>query len=199
MDHIGWLEGLSSRGIRPGLNSIKSLLGALGDPQDGMRLIHVAGSDGKGSVCCMLESILLSAGYSTGLFSSPHILKVNESIRIDGKDISDNELDSVLGEVRKASESSGCACTNFEALTACALLCFRKRGVDIAIIEVGMGGRLDATNIITPEVSVINNISMEHTAYLGDTIGKIAFEKAGIMKPGVPCVTINTGETLEVI
>lgn len=197
--NILWLESLSSRGIRPGLDNIRGLLAALGDPQKGIRTVHVAGSDGKGSVCCMLESILLSAGYRTGMFTSPHILRVNESIRIDGTDISDELFDDYLSKVRKASSDSGIECTNFEALTACALLAFRNEGVDIAIVEVGMGGRLDATNLVEPEVTVINGISLEHTRYLGPDIKSIASEKAGIMKAGVPCVTANTGEALRVI
>ena len=197
--NILWLESLSSRGIRPGLDNIRGLLAALGDPQKGLRTVHVAGSDGKGSVCCMLESILRSAGYRTGMFTSPHILKVNESVRIDGEDISDVLLDGYLSKVREASSDSGIECTNFEALTACAILAFRTENVDIAIIEVGMGGRLDATNVVEPEVTVINGISLEHTRYLGPDIASIASEKAGIMKAGVPCVTANTGEALKVI
>lgn len=197
--NVEWLDGLNVRGIKPGLESITALLGALNDPQKGLRTIHVAGSDGKGSVCCMLESILIAAGYRVGMFTSPHILKVNECIRIDGDDISDDLLEDCLSKVKRASEGSGCQCTNFEALTACALTAFREEGVDIAIVEVGMGGRLDCTNLVEPEVTVINNISMEHTRYLGSTLEKIASEKAGIMKPDIPCVTINTGKALDVI
>ena len=196
---IEWLNGLSTKGIRPGLGSISALAKALGNPQEGLRTIHVAGSDGKGSVCCMLESILISAGYRVGMFNTPYILSVNESIRIDGRNIDDGLLDSYLLRVMKGSEEHAIDCTNFEALTACAFLCFREEKVDIAIIEVGMGGREDATNIIVPDVSVINNISLEHTAFLGDTVEEIAWQKAGIMKPGVPCVTINAGAALETL
>ncbi len=199
MDNIAWLDGLASRGIRPGLESITMLLDALHDPQKSLRTIHVAGSDGKGSTCCMLESILMAAGYKVGMFTSPHILKVNESLRMNGKDIGDEELNACLGKVREAATVSGCQCTNFEALTACAFLYFKEKNVDVAVIEVGMGGRLDSTNVISPDVSIICNISMEHTKYLGPTIRDIAYEKAGILKPGVPCVTINTGDALEVI
>lgn len=193
-----WLESLSTRGIRPGLESITCILDALGSPQKTYRTIHVAGSDGKGSVCCMLESILISAGYKVGMFTSPYVISVNESIRIDGRDISDEELEENLLMIRETSERT-CRCTNFEALAACAFLAFKEACVDIAIIEVGMGGRLDATNVLEPDVTVINNISMEHTQYLGNDLRSIAAEKAGIMKPGVPCVTINTGDALNVI
>lgn len=194
-----WLEGLSVRGIRPGLENIRNLLDALGEPQRSRRFIHVAGSDGKGSVCCMMESILKAAGYRVGMFTSPHILSVTECIRIDGKNISDALLERYLLQVRFAADAIGCECTYFEALTACALAAFRNEGTDINIIEVGMGGRLDSTNVLEPDVTVINNIGMEHTQYLGPDIESITAEKAGIMKPGVPCVTINTGKALEVI
>ncbi len=195
-ENLSWLENLQSRGIKPGLDNIGRLLSKLGNPEKSLRTIHVAGSDGKGSVCAMLESILDAAGMNVGMFTSPHIIKVNESIRASGHDISDVDLESVLGEVRSAADDD---CTNFEALTAAAFLFFRKENVDFAIIEVGMGGRLDSTNVITPAVSVINNISMEHTRFLGDTLEKIASEKAGIMKPNVPCITANKGPALDVI
>ncbi len=194
-----WLEGLSVRGIRPGLDNIRNLLDALGKPHRSGRFIHVAGSDGKGSVCCMIESVLKAAGYKVGMFTSPHILSVTECIRIDGKNVTEALLERYLLQVRFAADAIGCECTNFEALTACALLAFRNEGTDINIVEVGMGGRLDSTNVLEPDVTVINNIGMEHTQYLGPDIESIASEKAGIMKPGVPCITINTGKALEVI
>ncbi len=197
--NIAWLDGLNVRGIRPGLESITELLDALGNPQEGLRMIHVAGSDGKGSVCCMIESILFESGMRTGMFTSPQIIDVNECIRISKQPIDDDTFERMLGKVREAAERIDCPCTNFEALTACALLTFRELGCDIAVIEVGMGGRLDSTNVITPEVTVINNISLEHTQYLGSTLKEIAAEKAGIMKPNVPCVTVTTGDALEII
>ncbi len=188
---VEWLDSLQSRGIKPGLDNIKRLLDGLGRPHDRYRTIHVAGSDGKGSVCCILESILRESGLKVGMFNSPHILKINECIRINGKDIDDNLLNNALEKVMGVSEEGDIPCTSFEALTACAFLAFSEAKVDIAVIETGMGGRLDSTNVIEPEVTVINNISLEHTAFLGDTIEKIATEKAGIMRPGVPCVTIE--------
>ncbi len=194
---IDWLNDLNVRGIKLGLESIKGLLAKLDNPQNGLSIIHVAGSDGKGSVCCMIESILMAAGYKVGMFNTPHILKVNECIRINGRDINDDQFDSLLLDVKKASESM--ECTNFEALTACAFLCFKREDVDFAVIEVGMGGREDATNVIVPTVSVINNISLEHTAFLGNTLAEIAYQKAGIMKKGVPCVTLNRGEALDAL
>ncbi len=165
-------------------------------------MIHVAGTDGKGSVCAMVESILRESGFSVGTFTTPELVAVNECIRFCGNDIGDDELESVLGIVRGVSDgmaSEGRTCTSFEVLTATALKFFETVGAEFAVIEVGMGGRLDATNVIIPEVSVINNIGLEHTAFLGYTIEEVAFEKAGIMKPGVPCVTCNKGAALEVL
>jgi len=192
-----WLKSLSVRGIKPGLENMTCILDALGNPQRSYRTIHVAGSDGKGSVCCMLESILISAGFRVGMFTSPEIISVNECIRIDGQNIEDGPFEDCLKKVMVSSDK--CDCTNFEALTACAFLAFKEAEVDIAVIEVGMGGRLDSTNVLDPDVTIINNISMEHTQFLGDDIRSIASEKAGIMRPGIPCITINTGESLEVI
>ena len=196
---IEWFESLQARGIRPGLENIRCLAKGLDDPQNSFRIIHVAGSDGKGSVCCFLESILREAGFNVGMFTSPQILRINECIRIDGKDIDDDTFDSILLDVKSVAESNSIECTNFETHTACAFHAFRKAGVDIAIVEVGMGGRLDATNIITPDLTIINNIELEHRAFLGNTLEEIASEKAGIIKEGVPCVTMNSGTVLEVI
>ena len=200
--NMEWFDGLTRRGVKPGLDSTEELLRRVGDPREGMRYVHVAGTDGKGSVCAMVESILKASGMRVGAFTSPHIMKVNECIRIDGEDISDADLDQLIGMIRPHAEAmaaEGRECTNFEVLTVLALKYFSLVSADIAVIEVGMGGRLDSTNVITPVVSVINNIGMEHTEFLGDTIQEIAMEKAGIMKPGVPCVTMNPDEVFAVL
>ncbi len=200
--NLGWFDGLTRRGVKPGLENTEELLRRIGDPREGMRYVHVAGTDGKGSVCAMVESVLKASGIRVGAFTSPHIMRVNECIRIDGEEISDADLDQLIGMVRphvEAMSAEGKECTNFEVLTVLALEYFSLISADIAVIEVGMGGRLDSTNVITPDVSVINNIGMEHTEFLGDTIQKIALEKAGIMKPGVPCVTMNPDEVFEVL
>ena len=199
---MAWFENLGSRGIKLGLDNMTELLERLGNPQEGVRFVHVAGTDGKGSVCAMIESILNASDIRAGAFTSPHIQKLTQCIRLAGEDISDADLIDILSRVRPCVEdmaSEGKVCTSFEVLTACALLYFKLVSVEIAVVEVGMGGRMDSTNVIVPEVSVINNIGMEHTAYLGNTIEEIAFEKAGIMKPDVPCVTINDGPALEVL
>ncbi len=197
-----WLFGLTKFGAKNGLENTTELLRRLGNPQSSFRSIHVAGSDGKGSTCALIESVLRSAGIRTGLFTSPHIVRPNERIRVCGEDISDGDFIDLAARIREvvdAMREDGFACTFFEAVTAMAFLHFREEGVEYAVVEVGMGGRFDATNVIVPDVSVICNISLEHTQYLGDTIEKIAFEKAGIIKPGVPAVTCNSGPALAVI
>ena len=199
---LKWLYGLQVHGVKLGLNNITYLLHRMGDPQKKLRCIHVAGSDGKGSTCAILASILRASGYKVGLFTSPHILRFNERIQIDGEPISDDDMAFAASRVRHFVDDmreSDIYCTFFEVTTAMAFDYFDRMGVDIAVIEVGMGGRFDATNVIVPEVSIINNISLEHQAFLGDTIEKIANEKAGIIKPGVPVVTMNPEPALGVV
>ncbi len=200
--HLKWLYGLQMNGIKLGLTNIKEMLRRLGNPQNAYRCIHVAGSDGKGSTCAMIASVLRKSGYSVGLYTSPHVLRFSERISVDGEDISDGEIADLAGYLRHISDDmyeSGMLCTFFEVTTAMAMQYFKDRKVDIAVFEVGMGGRFDATNVVVPDVSVINNISLEHTAFLGDTIEKIAFEKAGIIKEGVPAVTVNPEPAFGVI
>ncbi|MDO5852998.1 MAG: folylpolyglutamate synthase/dihydrofolate synthase family protein [Thermoplasmata archaeon] len=197
-----WYGGLSRKGVKLGLDNEEELLERLGRPQDRIRFVHVAGTDGKGSVCAMMESVLREAGFRVGAFTSPEILAVNECIRIDGCEIEDRDFEQVMGVVREQAEAmaaEGRECTSFEVLTAAALVFFGTVSADIAVMEVGMGGRLDSTNVIMPEVTVINNVSLEHTAFLGGTIREISAEKAGIMKPGVPCVTMNPDDVYGVL
>ena len=199
---MDWLYGLQVNGIKLGLDNITELLRRMEDPHKAYPCIHVAGSDGKGSTCSIMASILRAAGFRVGLYTSPHILDFRERITVDGEPIPQAEVDHLLGGIRHFAEDmreSGFSCTFFEATTALAFEYFKRQKVDIAVVEVGMGGRFDATNVITPLVSVITNISIEHVQYLGSTVQQIAGEKAGIIKPGVPCVTMNTGEALDVI
>ncbi|OGC22092.1 hypothetical protein A2291_07080 [candidate division WOR-1 bacterium RIFOXYB2_FULL_42_35] len=205
-----YLLSLQKFGIKLGLERISSLLESLENPQLKFKSIHIAGTNGKGSTAAMTASILKEAGYKVGLFTSPHLIEVRERININGKDISRKEFSEGIRRIKKAEEEIGrerrdergkkAAPTYFEALTAVAFWYFAKKKVDYAVVEVGMGGRFDSTNVITPLVSVITNIDYDHTHYLGKTLGKIAFEKAGIVKPGVPVVTAeNKKEPLGVI
>lgn len=163
-------------------------LDKLGAPQLSYNSIHIAGSNGKGSVCAATASILKESGLKVGLYTSPHLLRLNERFQVNLKEISDEDLKILIGEIASLVEA-GFELSYFEFTTAMAFLYFKEMAVDIAVIETGLGGRLDATNVILPKVCAITNISLEHKAYLGDTIEKIAYEKAGIIKEGVPVVT----------
>lgn len=200
--HTEYLASLEKFGINLGLERIRSLLALLDNPQNKFKTIHVAGTNGKGSTCAMIASILKEAGYKVGFYTSPHLFKYNERIKVNGKDISDGELEEGIRRLQKAAEGirGEGRPTVFEVLTALAFWYFAKQKVDYAVIEVGMGGRLDASNVIFPEVSVITNIDLEHTKVLGSTLTKIAREKAAIIKPGIPVVTAETkNEPLNVI
>ena len=199
---VDWLHNLTRLGIKLGLKNITELLARIGNPQDSFRTIHVAGSDGKGSTCAYIYSVLMEAGINVGLYSSPQIVDFNERISVNGNNITDDDFLLLAYEVMVVVESmkeEGYDCTFFESTTALAFLYFQRKGVEYAVIEVGMGGRYDATNVISPEVTVITNISREHTQFLGGTISEIASEKAGIIKSGVPVVTCNTGDALKEI
>lgn len=199
---VDWLHNLSRLGIKLGLGNISELLARIGNPQDSFKTIHVAGSDGKGSTCAYVYSVLREAGINVGLYSSPQIVEFNERISVNGDIISDDEFLLLAYEVMVVVESmndEGYDCTFFESTTAMAFLYFQRKGVECAVIEVGMGGRFDATNVINPDITVITNISKEHTQFLGDTIAEIAAEKSGIIKSGVPVITCNAGLALDVI
>ena len=196
------MDGFGINKMRFGLESVTELLKRLGNPQNDFRSIHIAGSDGKGSTCAMIYSILLNAGVSVGMYTSPHLIRFNERISVNGTEITDGELEELMHTVRPAVDemsSDGIDCTFFEVATALAFLYFSRIGAEYAILETGMGGRLDATNVCVPAVTAITHISLEHTEILGDTVEKIAFEKAGIIKNSIPVVTANTGAALDVI
>jgi dihydrofolate synthase/folylpolyglutamate synthase len=190
---VGYLESFQKMGMRLGLERIRTLLSLLGDPQNDLRSIHIAGTNGKGSVASMLSSILHQAGYKVGLYTSPHLVDYTERIRINEKDVTKEKFAGAIEKVRKAIDKlPGLDLTEFEVLTAASFLFLSRDKVDIAVIEVGLGGRLDATNVIAPILSIITNIDLDHTDVLGASLNKIAREKGGIIKPGVPLVT---GET----
>ncbi len=186
---FAFLEELQGGGIKLGLERIEKFLTFIGNPEKEFKSVHIAGTNGKGSTATMIEQILRQAGFKTGLFTSPHLVCFNERIRVNGVEISDKYLVKLVGELRKEMKKSGIELSYFEFITALAFRHFANSKVDIAIIETGMGGRLDATNVIHPLVSVITNIAMEHEKYLGSTFAQIAGEKAGIIKEKVPVVT----------
>ena len=175
------------QGSKPGLSRTQELLDKMGNPQNTLRFVHVAGTNGKGSFCAMLTEILIAAGYTVGTYTSPYILRFNERIKVNGIDIPDEILASLCDDIRPLTESMMEKPTEFELITAVAMAYFARQNCDIVVLECGMGGRLDSTNVIkTPCLSVITGISLDHTAFLGDTIEAIAREKAGIIKPRVP-------------
>lgn len=195
-----WLSGLINVEKRPewpyarlGLGPIRELLARLGDPHRGLSVIHVAGSKGKGSTALLAEAVLLAAGERVGTFTSPHLERWTERIRLDGGEVDGARLAAAVERVRPHVESlraagEGRAATFFDATTAAALLCFREAGVDRVLLEVGLGGRLDSTNVVTPKLACITSVELEHTDKLGESLAEIAAEKAGILKPGVPAV-----------
>ena len=186
---VEWIEGLRYKGEKNGLANMRALLARLGNPQDSLRMIHVAGTNGKGSTCAMLERMLRECGYKTGLYTSPYLMRYHERMRVNGRPIGDEPLVRLASRIREEAEAllaEGVKPTTFELGTALALAWFAEEQVDAAVIEVGLGGRLDPTNVILPEVCLIAAIGMDHTKVLGDTLPAIAAEKAGIIKPGVP-------------
>ena len=194
--HLRWF------GAKFGLENSFKLAGLAGDPQQRLRFIHVAGTNGKGSTCAMLESIYRAAGLRVGLFTSPHLVSFRERIQVNRRLISETDVVRLVDELRPglASFPREQHPTFFEVVTILALRYFVEQHCELVIWETGIGGRLDATNIVTPLATVITNINIEHSEWLGDTVEKIASEKAGIIKPGVPVLTgARPGEGLEVI
>ena len=188
-NYLNSLFSLQRRGIKLGLEHTKNLLKFFDNPHEKFLTIHVAGTNGKGSTCSYIERILRYSGYKVGIYTSPHLFKFNERIRVDGLPISDQEIVSFLDNSFKEINKIGS--TFFEVTTVMAFDYFYKKKVDIAVIETGLGGRLDATNVISPVISVITSISMDHTEILGDTIEQIAKEKSGIIKEKTPLFVYN--------
>jgi dihydrofolate synthase/folylpolyglutamate synthase len=192
------LYGLERRRDKLGLEGTRALLGALGDPQSEWASVHVAGTNGKGSVCALVERVLREAGVRTGLLTSPHLVDFRERIRVDGEWADEERLSRRLGLIGRLPE--GRDRTFFEVCTALAFDDFAAREAEWAVVEVGLGGRLDATNVIDPSLAVVTSVGLDHTEFLGDTPAKIAAEKAGIIKPGVPVVSgLGPGEAESVI
>ena len=195
---LSFIHSTAWQGSRPGLIRITELMKKLGNPERDLKFVHVAGTNGKGSFCAMLDSVLTEAGYKTGLFTSPYIEFFEERIKFCGQMISKDELAQTVSEVKDACLSMTDPPTEFEVLTAIGFCYFKKKNPDIVILECGMGGRLDSTNVIpSPILSVITGISLDHVAFLGDTVEKIAYEKAGIIKAGAPVLFGGHGKSIK--
>ncbi len=191
------LKGVDS--VKPGLERITSVLEELGSPHEKKDYVTVAGTNGKGSVAACIAAIFEANGYRVGLFTSPHLVDVTERIKVSGEEITREELEESLGTVFTACEKLNVELSYFELLTVAAFLYFNRKSIDIGVLEVGMGGRWDSTNVCDHVASVITNVSFDHTEYLGDTLDKIAAEKAGIIKKNSLVLTGCTGEALSVI
>jgi len=196
---LRWLDSLGPQKIRPGLSRTRALLAALGSPQASFRTLLVAGTNGKGSTAAAAASILQAAGLRVGLTTSPHLVRVNERVRLLGRDASDSALDSALAFVAAVSGEGALRPTYFEALVVAACELFRRAGVSVGVVEVGIGGRLDATNVLDPEVAVVTNVASDHLETLGPTLEDVAREKAGIFRAGRPALTSETGPALGVL
>ena len=194
MDALTYLFSLEQFGIKFGLDNIRALLAQLGDPQQSFRSIHIAGTNGKGSVTAMVDTVLRRAGHRSARFTSPHLVDLSERFVIDGEPVDAEEMTRAAADIRRAIDAGlarrtlSAQPTFFEATTAMAFDMFRRSGVGLAVIEVGLGGRLDSTNVIEPIVTAITSIDFDHQQYLGNTLAEIAGEKAGIIKPGVPVI-----------
>ena len=192
---LNYIHSISWTFCKPGLERISRLCSALNDPQKDLKFIHVAGTNGKGSFCSMLSSVLMESGLRVGLYTSPYIRFFNERMCVDGVPISDGELAEICEYVKPIADSMTDKPTEFELITAICFEFFKRRGCDVVVLEAGMGGRLDSTNVIRdPLLSVITGIALDHTAFLGDTVDKIAAEKAGIIKDGAPVLYGGTDD-----
>jgi len=198
-EQLQYLYNLKARGMKLGLENMQKLLAELGNPHDtkNITFIHITGTNGKGSVCAMLSSILKTAGYQVGMFTSPHLVRVHERIKINDQEIEDEVLGSYIKKVRPFVDAIGN--TFFEAVNAIAFLYFADQNVDYAVIEVGLGGTFDSTNVIMPQIAVLTDIGLDHMHILGDTVEKITLEKCGIIKEGIDVVTSNDHAVLGII
>lgn len=197
---LEYINGVSWLGSKPGLERVTELLEKLGRPQDSLKFIHIAGTNGKGSCAAILASVMKCCGYCTGLFTSPYLARFNERMQVNGRQIGDEALAEMVAMVKPAAEAMEDHPTEFEMMTAAAFLWFRQENCDIVVLETGLGGRLDATNVIAaPEAAVIMNIGLDHTQILGDTVEQIAAEKAGIIKPGCDCVLYQQQERVTAV
>lgn len=196
-EYINYLYGLERTGMKYDLGNITRFMRHLGNPHEQFKSIHIAGTNGKGATASFIASIMMEHGLKTGLFTSPHILRFNERIRVNGKTISSNYVINFIEQNLPVIERI--RPSFFEVCTAIAFNYFAEKKVDIAVVECGLGGRLDSTNILKPDVSIITQIGMDHMQYLGNTLKKIANEKLGIIKPGVPVVVSDNNNSLKTL
>ena len=197
---LSYIDGTLWFGSRPGLERTEELLDKLGRPQDGLKFVHIAGTNGKGSCAAMLASVFRAAGYRTGLYTSPYLFRFHERMQVNGEPIGDEDLAALVTRIQPLADAMADHPTEFELITAAALMWFAEQHCDIVVLEVGLGGRLDATNVIgAPEAAVIMNIGLDHTQILGDTLEKIAAEKAGIFKPGCDAVCYQQPESVQAV
>ncbi len=195
---LAYIDGVRWYGSKPGLERVRALLEKLDNPQKHLKFVHVAGTNGKGSCAAMTASVLKAAGYRTGLFTSPYLFRFNERMQLNGRPIEDDVLAELVAEIKPLADAMEDHPTEFELMTAAALLWYWREKCDIVVLEVGLGGRFDATNVIDcPEAAVIMNIGLDHTAILGDTVEQIAAEKAGIIKPGCEVVLYQQQASVE--
>ena len=199
-----YLFSLKPRGVKFGIDRMQSWIERLGHPERACPCIHITGTNGKGSTAAMLESILRAAGWKVGLYTSPHLVRLGERVQVNREILTEDQIIRYTNELRPIAEDVSRLNPDdhpsfFEFMTAMAFWQFARKRCDISIIEVGMGGRLDATNVVLPEISVITSISLDHCEILGDTVEKIAYEKAGIIKPGRPVVLGHVPPGAEVV
>lgn len=195
---LAWLYARQGKGIKLGLENMQSMLDSLGNPE-AIPAIHVGGTNGKGSISHLLANAMQNAGHKVGLYTSPHLTRFSERITVNGEEIARGAVAELLWALKPLAQQrgrNGEGPTFFELVTLMAFLHFRNQGCDYVVLEVGLGGRLDCTNLCQPVVSVISNVAVDHTEFLGGSIPEIALEKAGIMRQGVPCVTGADGEAL---
>ena len=190
-DALQWLDSLQGSGIRPGLGRIRALLRSLGQPHRAYQSIIVAGTNGKGSTSATLASILKTSGYRTGIYTSPHLVDLRERWMIDGEPIDEELLEESIWTLQRAADNISITPTYFEALTVIAFIAFERARCEVVVLEVGMGGRLDATNVVRPIAALITPIGLDHTEFLGNTLRKIAAEKAGVIHRGAVVLTSN--------
>ena len=181
---LSYLYSLNNRGIKPGLSRIQKLLAAIGNPQNAYKIVHIAGTNGKGSTCAIIASILRSAGLRVGLYTSPHLLRFNERIRVDDLEIGDRQIAQFIRHWRKTIDELDCSF--FEATTALAFDYFKKQKAEYVVLETGMGGRFDATNVVQPEVTVITPVARDHRSFLAGVYIRLLLKKPALLKAALP-------------